>query len=1125
MKQTIQSLRLNHLKFIASSTLRSHGVIKEQQLHGLEQFQKKGATLRELVAAIKSRADAAKDYGHFTANNTNAKILIEGPFKGTYSLAIVNRSLAEAAHSSTILNLTTTSRNEDISGDSFCANSKAISETYAPDRAPEADLILFNNWPPSISHLQGNSVGLCCFAWEETQFPARYTREFNDHLSFACVTSSFVRDALVNSGVTVPIFICGNGITTSNDHASNIQAAYPEKSKQQDGPVFTFLHISSGFPRKGVDVLVEAFCREFRHDEPVRLVIKSFNNPHNNLTKLLDDKRRQHSNCADISLILEDLSIEDLNDLYRSAHAVVYPTRGEGFLLPAAEAAIHGLPVLTTNFGGQSDFCNAENSILINGRLTCSNSHVGSETSMWLEPDLCSLREAMRRVIQMTPLERSEQAKRLRTEIESKYAWDSVWKRTVLAASRSKTIREWERAGCKLLLLSSWNQKCGIATYCDLLVRHMAQPNIDMSLICHALPESEESKSDPRFSQITPNWRPTRDGLESTVEAIKKADSDILLIQHHLGQYSYDDLCKFISAAHASGKYTIVELHSSVRDYPFTTTQSEQLSKCWRVIVHTMEEMSAIRDLCTKTRTALITHPIRSIQSYSDGAGEQSSMKQPSRAEKIYTVGMFGFAMPHKGIDSALRAISHIKEAGPGISCRIKLMCACNGTEKTKRHIEEIQNLIKELAISSEVILDTGFHEIKHVYQELLDTDCLVFPYEESSESASGAIREVIGLGKPIIVSEASIFDEFREMTWTTDAKDPELFAKMIISACSSEDKEHKQRLEKQINYTKENSWDARALQYKSIIVAAMDERRCHMDLVTTVPNLSPERLITHGSYFFVPTKHDTQRTHAMYKRVTYFLHAPRTSGSSMAKILLNNFPSLCSSLESSDNIYWDCRTNKKMGQIRFGHISVDDIFSAYNPESVDKIDLSIVTILREPVSRCASNLTFWWKEMNESPSARANYVQDGVNWSKDPIEFARTNLIAALEQGVTASWKYNELINPYTHQFSSNLYARRGKTDFEALFVAQENLRRFDCIEFFEELPNAHDRILRFIAKRHNWIQETTGVTGNQEHEKIGISKVMGSILDDKDIVQMISEISKCDTALYQFCFSGVEK
>ena len=63
----------------------------------------------------------------------------------------------------------------------------------------------------------------------------------------------------------------------------------PPSSRDRSG--FTFLHISSAFPRKGVDVLLRAYFAAFTGSDDVDLVLKTFPNPHNGVGGLLDDLR------------------------------------------------------------------------------------------------------------------------------------------------------------------------------------------------------------------------------------------------------------------------------------------------------------------------------------------------------------------------------------------------------------------------------------------------------------------------------------------------------------------------------------------------------------------------------------------------------------------------------------------------------------------------------------------------------------------------------------------------------------------------------------------------------------------------------------------------------------------
>ncbi len=73
-------------------------------------------------------------------------------------------------------------------------------------------------------------------------------------------------------GVTIPVEVVGEGC----DHVLRLGTAAcplpaPRKAR--------ILHVSSGFPRKGVDCLLNAFQESFTIHDDVELVIKTFANP------------------------------------------------------------------------------------------------------------------------------------------------------------------------------------------------------------------------------------------------------------------------------------------------------------------------------------------------------------------------------------------------------------------------------------------------------------------------------------------------------------------------------------------------------------------------------------------------------------------------------------------------------------------------------------------------------------------------------------------------------------------------------------------------------------------------------------------------------------------------------
>lgn len=156
----------------------------------------------------------------------------------------------------------------------------------------------------------------------------------------------------------IPISVCGLGI----DHLEDLES---DRNFSLNSNKFRFLHVSSCFPRKGIDILLRAYGQAFNSYDDVTLIIKTFKNSHNNVDQILKKEKSINSKYPDVMIINEDLSDSQLKALYFSSDALVAPSRGEGFGLPIAEAMFLDLPVITTAWGGQTDFCNHENSWLI----------------------------------------------------------------------------------------------------------------------------------------------------------------------------------------------------------------------------------------------------------------------------------------------------------------------------------------------------------------------------------------------------------------------------------------------------------------------------------------------------------------------------------------------------------------------------------------------------------------------------------------------------------------------------------------------------------------------------------------------------------------------------------------
>lgn len=122
--------------------------------------------------------------------------------------------------------------------------------------------------------------------------------------------------------------------------------AYPFVEREAGRP-FRFLWVGAPNIRKGWDLAVRAFGEEFRPWEPVELVLK---------TSSIGDVTGYLRAFGRVVWVCERYTMEQMRDLYESCHAFVFPSRGEGWGLPALEAMGSGLLVIAPSHTGLAEF-------------------------------------------------------------------------------------------------------------------------------------------------------------------------------------------------------------------------------------------------------------------------------------------------------------------------------------------------------------------------------------------------------------------------------------------------------------------------------------------------------------------------------------------------------------------------------------------------------------------------------------------------------------------------------------------------------------------------------------------------------------------------------------------------
>ena len=114
---------------------------------------------------------------------------------------------------------------------------------------------------------------------------------------------------------------------------------------------------------------------------------------------------------ANIRILRDILSRDEMYDLLRLCDAYVGLHRSEGYGLPLVEAMALGKPVIGTDYSGNVDFMDSSNSYPVRYQMTTIEQDHGPyrRGAKWAEPDVEHAAEQMRRVVDVPAVTAQDQ--------------------------------------------------------------------------------------------------------------------------------------------------------------------------------------------------------------------------------------------------------------------------------------------------------------------------------------------------------------------------------------------------------------------------------------------------------------------------------------------------------------------------------------------------------------------------------------------------------------------------------------------------------------------------------------------------------------------------------------------
>lgn len=286
------------------------------------------------------------------------------------------------------------------------------------------------NFPVYLNHGSKNRFGI--WNYETTVLPRGFSK-YHLATDLMLPSSEFSKRIFAENGVPESrMEVVPHGFDTE---AFKTPVKYPLKTKKK---LKILANIAQPHIRKNIPGLLEAFGRAFTSKDDVCLVAKISAKPLKEFTfeidfyNILAAFKRKYKQHAEIELVTE--FIPNIAELYNSCDIVFSTTFAECFWLPGLESMAASKITIAPNYGGQLDFMNDSNSLLISGKKVPAPKAMQywstSPYAAMFEPNLDNAAELLQTAYQ----KHDELALRFKPGMDSiveRFTWDAAVKKII----------------------------------------------------------------------------------------------------------------------------------------------------------------------------------------------------------------------------------------------------------------------------------------------------------------------------------------------------------------------------------------------------------------------------------------------------------------------------------------------------------------------------------------------------------------------------------------------------------------------------------------------------------------------------------------------------------------------
>lgn len=328
----------------------------------------------------------------------------------------------------------------------------------------------------------------------------------------------------------------------------------------------------------------------------------------------------------------------------------------------------------------------------------------------------------------------------------------------------------------KIGLVSTWNTKCGIAMYS----KYLTESEFDNYTIFAPVDNNVLSSKE---KNVTRCWNVGDDSLIGLYQAIMNEKIKIVLIQFNYGFYDFSKLSYFIHKLIMSGREVSITLHSTADPEGYENKKliylKNALLLCSNIFVH------SAGDVVTLNKLGLF----RNVKIFPQGVYEPNNEPLCFRLTKdTFVVASYGFYLPHKGFHELIDAVHILKLEG--INVHLLMINAEYDAPVSHELVKSARLKISELNMDNNISIISDFMSEDMSIRIMRNANLVVFPYQNTGESSSAAVRMGLASGIPVAVTPLSIFDDVSNAVFKlpgTEPKELALGIKMVRSELINE--------------------------------------------------------------------------------------------------------------------------------------------------------------------------------------------------------------------------------------------------------------------------------------------------------------------------------------------------